>query len=94
MLGDRALEEWHRVLGEPALTRIHSGFLSTSPGSTFTGMRDSFAAAFCLAPARYVSTGCASRTTSLELIVYSSGKQSAKFLAQQRRGIVPGGAGP
>jgi hypothetical protein len=37
--------------GEPALTRIQSGFFRISPASTFTGMRDSLAAAFCLAVA-------------------------------------------
>ena len=38
-----------RLPGDAALTRIQEGLRSTSPGTTFTGMRDSLAAAFCLA---------------------------------------------
>ena len=39
------------IMGDKC-TRIHSGLRSTSPGCTFTGMRASLAAAFCLASAR------------------------------------------
>ena len=54
---DLAVQLWRRlplplarVLGEPALTRIHSGLRSTSSaGTTLMGMRAVLASAFCLA---------------------------------------------
>jgi hypothetical protein len=38
-----------RAEGEPALTRIQSGFFSTSAGTTLIGMREVLACDFCLA---------------------------------------------
>ena len=46
-----AFGKTERLEAEPAFTRIQSGFFRTSACSTFTGMRDSLAAAFCLAVA-------------------------------------------
>src|SRR5690349_20872666 len=54
-------------------------------------MRDSFAAAFCLAVASYVSTDWTSRTTSLLLILLSRRELGGQFLAEDARRFFPGG---